>query len=154
MFNKIAKITLPRWNAILFVLSIIFISSCSGSRYENGQLYNTPGFDPGTLPNAPKPSSPVRRVAPDYYYRQRAYNPPQQQQYGSPPPSPYYGGNVAPGSRFYSNPYAIPPTTQYPYYDADQYYVPPTYYRNIEKDQRSPAEVGSGSGAGAVNQKY
>jgi hypothetical protein len=38
----------------------------------------------------------------------------------------------APGSRYYSNPYSIqqpqPTQNRYPYYDGDQYYVPPSYY--------------------------
>ncbi len=32
------------------------------------------------------------------------------------------------GSRYYSNPYAIPPSSRYNVYDADHYYVPPSYY--------------------------
>lgn len=63
---------------------------------------------------------PVYRQAPPPYY----YQPQQHQLY------PYYDA----GSRFYANPYAIPPSgsNQYQYYDADQYYVPPTYQNNVE----------------------
>lgn len=68
-------------------------------------------------------STPAYRQAPPppYYYQ------------AQPQPYPYYGQANA-GSRFYSNPYAIPPSasTQYQYYDADQYYVPPTYQNNVE----------------------
>ncbi len=155
MLNKIAQITLSNLRAVFCLFALILMSSCSRQGYSNNQLYNTPGFDPGTLPNAPNQGAPIRRVSPDYYYRQPSYAPPQR--YAPPPQNSYYGGgNVTPGSRFYSNPYAIPPSTQYPYYDADQYYVPPTYYRNIEQDQRSPAQVqqDSGAGVGTVNQKY
>ncbi len=60
--------------------------------------------------------------APYYYPQQQSYYPPQG------------------GSRFYSNPYAIPATTQYPYYDADQYYVPPTYYNNLEPQSSIEAQ--------------
>jgi hypothetical protein len=37
-----------------------------------------------------------------------------------------------PSSRIYRNPYNFPPRNYYQYYDFDQYYVPPTQYRNIE----------------------
>ena len=41
-----------------------------------------------------------------------------------------YGGGYQypPASRYYSNPYAFPPQNNYPYYDSDQYYVPPKSY--------------------------
>lgn len=42
----------------------------------------------------------------------------------------------APYSRAYSNPYAQPPRNYQPYYDYDSYYVPPTYYKNIESIPR------------------
>ncbi len=70
-----------------------------------------------------------------------------QQNYGSPygqqmPQQQYYPPNYASppyqvypnaGSRFYSNPYAIPPSPYYPQYDVDQYYVPPTYSYGMEQ---------------------
>ncbi len=39
-----------------------------------------------------------------------------------------YLPQVQPYSRAYTNPYATPPRQYYPYYDYDQYYVPPTGY--------------------------
>jgi hypothetical protein len=65
------------------------------------------------------------------YQYQQPYYPPQYQ--GS------YYSQAAPGSRFYSNPYALPPSNYYPTYDADQYYVPPAYYQNTEPQSQSPA---------------
>lgn len=48
----------------------------------------------------------------------------------------YYPQNYrpynSPYSRAYTNPYAQPPRNYQPYYDYDSYYVPPTYYNNIE----------------------
>jgi hypothetical protein len=44
-----------------------------------------------------------------------------------------------PNSRAYSNPYALPQQYATPYYDSDQYYIPPTNYYNIEK----PANTGA-----------
>lgn len=67
---------------------------------------------------------PYQQAPQPYYY--------QQPQSYYPPVAPYQPQG---GSRYYSNPYAIPPSSQYPYYDADQYYVPPTYYNNVERQQ-------------------
>ena len=44
------------------------------------------------------------------------------------------------GSRSYSNPYDIPPSRRYNYYDSDQYYVPQTGYRNVEPQQQVPRQ--------------
>jgi len=50
-----------------------------------------------------------------------------------------YAPYTQPYSRGYKNPYNAPPRTYYPYYDMDQYYVPPTYYNgyynNVEKER-------------------
>ena len=79
----------------------------------------------------------------NYYYQEPSsrtgYAP---QQYGVPAPVYYQPVTPTyvpvPASRFYSNPYAIPAApTGYQRYDMDQYYVPPTRYRNIERQQPS-----------------
>ncbi len=75
-----------------------------------------------------------------YYAPQSSVAPYQQQQavyQAQPAAQPYYAAPASqqadPGSRFYSNPYAIPPTNQpTTRYDADQFYVPPVYRNNIE----------------------
>lgn len=133
--------------------ALCFLVACGG-RNPNAYLYDKPGFDSGTTPKEHNPNGMVK-ATPDYYYRQQnPYGaPPQQyqqqpqQQYAPPPPQQYqqvpypaspYGQQVPPGSRYYSNPYAIPPSQQhYPNYDADQYYVPPAYFNNVEP--QSPA---------------
>ena len=75
--------------------------------------------------------------------REDYYAPPPQQYYQPTshyrqPPQPYWQGG-APSSRYYENPYEIPATPYgQPYYDADQYYVPPTYYRNVEPQPGQP----------------
>ncbi len=66
-----------------------------------------------------------------------------QRQYNKPPyqaaTPPYYqylptqGYPQSPGSRFYTNPYGIPPSSNYNYYDSDQYYVPQNY-GSVEDD--------------------
>lgn len=75
--------------------------------YRSPQSYSAPTY---------------RQAPPPYYYQQQR----------QPQPYPYDGR--AAGSRFYSNPYDIPSSssTQYQYYDADQYYVPPIYQNNVE----------------------
>lgn len=126
-------------NLCLFCLVIALASGCSSDQF----LYDKTGFDAGQSPGISNPNAPVK-IAPDYYYHQPNYSQQQYQQqqapYYYPQQSPYYYpapqnynpyGNVG-GSRFYSNPYAIPPANQYPNYDADQYYVPPSYSNNIE----------------------
>lgn len=83
------------------------------------------------------PAYPQQQFQPQQqqYQGQPQYQPPQLQQY-----YPQTYGSVAPyqvypnaGSRFYSNPYAIPPSPYYPQYDVDQYYVPPTYSYGMEQ---------------------
>lgn len=85
--------------------------------------------------------------APDYYYRQgvqQPYPPQPYPQHRAPQPYPQqvpYGQQQYPphaGSRFYSNPYAIPSASSpyYQHYDADQYYVPPSYsYGEPQQEQ-------------------
>ncbi len=131
---------------------------------KSPELYDKVGFEAGKIPQTAGANSPISRVAPDYYYRQPSYPQvqnytPQQQQMPqayqqspyAPQPyqqvQPYYQQQsqvyyrpqqVDTGSRFYSNPYAIPPAPQAPQanrYDADQFYVPPTYQTNVEPVQ-------------------
>ena len=124
------------------------MSSCSRDKYDNETLYNSVGFDQGSMPNA---GSGQQKIAPDYFYRQApggmgggvmpnpGYQPqyqqqmPQQQYYPPNYASPPYQVYPNAGSRFYSNPYAIPPSPYYPQYDVDQYYVPPTYSYGMEQ---------------------
>ena len=153
-------------SALILNLLAILLFSCASEPF----LYDKPGFDRGEQPNVTNPSAPVK-VAPDYYYRQPTYpqqampSPyqqpvpyqqpqyyyPQQPQYYYPQQPAYYYppvqaynpyGNAGGGSRFYSNPYAIAPSNQYPNYDADQYYVPPASYNNIEPQQKAPSNPG------------
>lgn len=108
------------------IFLVIMISSCSKNQY----LYDQVGFEPGAAP-AENRSNATGQV-PGYYYRAAPtappYYPPQRYQ------PPY---QQAPGSRFYSNPYAIPPAPYYPAYDSDQYYVPPSYYYGTEPQQNN-----------------
>jgi hypothetical protein len=152
---KILQLIINIKNRIILViflfLNLINLSSCTHDKYDNETLYNSVGFDQGSLPMTGQ-----QKIAPDYFYRQAqgAMGAPMQQQYQQQPqyqqppqyqpqPPQYYPqtyGTVAPyqvypnaGSRFYSNPYAIPPSPYYPQYDVDQYYVPPTYSYGMEQ---------------------
>lgn len=117
---------------LLLVFVVFCLASCSG---KDPYLYDRAGFDYGTRPIVqPNPNAPVR-VAPDYYYRQPAYNSYYQQRQQNYQPYNQYPG----GSSNYSNPYAFPQHGAYPNYDADQYYVPPTYYNNADPSTGSNA---------------
>ena len=133
---------------LFLFLNIVFLSSCSRDKYDNETLYNSVGFDQGSMPNS---GAGQQKIAPDYFYRQAqggmgggampnpGYQPqyqqqmPQQQYYPPNYASPPYQVYPNAGSRFYSNPYAIPPSPYYPQYDVDQYYVPPTYSYGMEQ---------------------
>jgi hypothetical protein len=139
---------------LFLFFNIVFLSSCSRDKYDNETLYNSVGFDQGSMPNQ---GSGQQKIAPDYFYRQAqggmggGYqgqgggvmpNPGYPPQYQQQMPQQYYPPNYSSppyqvypnaGSRFYSNPYAIPPSPYYPQYDVDQYYVPPTYSYGMEQ---------------------
>lgn len=148
------KVNVNRCKALILLL---VAASCGGDPY----LYDRTGFDQDARPVvAPNPRAP-NSVPPDYYQHQQQYGgyqqvppqnyapyPPAYHQPIYPQPAPVYqqypqGG----GSRYYSNPYAIPPAAgYYQRYDVDQYYVPPTYYNNSDyQGQRSNGDRGSGS---------
>jgi hypothetical protein len=103
----------------------ILIAFCSWSCIKEPYLYDSVGFDPGTMPDVKNPRAPVK-VTPDYY-RQNPYSQNQKKYYQQP----YQVGSG--GSRFYSNPYAFSSSQQYHNYDADQYYIPPSYSRGVEQ---------------------
>ncbi len=112
--NKFKKIIFSA-----LVLANVFACS-SGSR-----SYQTPAPVQG-YQYQQVPYSPPRQ---DSYY----YTPPQSQPYYSPSPYQYQ----QPASRQYNNPYAVAPQNVYPYYDGDQYYVPPTNYGGSYRDNPS-----------------
>lgn len=180
MLSKVEQGPAVSFRAVIISL-LFFATSCASSEIYP---YDQTGFDSGDALKNPNPVTAPTRVAPDYYYRQPAYNTPQTQtplqsqtqyqpQYQAPQqvpppysPQPTYAAppqayqqvpqqqQVMPyypqqpvyympqqadtGSRFYSNPYAIPPAQQASRYDADQFYVPPTYRNNIEAPQPAP----------------
>lgn len=133
-----------------------------GEDYEN--LYDQVGQAPAEFPK--KRQRAANQEVPNYYYRygptvpaspeyeqvqQYQYN---QQQYAPYPvqPQQQYAPYQAPASRFYSNPYDIPQQAS-PYgnpYDADQYYVAPSYYYNQEQNQYRPNAV-AGAPARSAN---
>ncbi len=116
------------------------VPSYSNQVYPSGavQQYSAPA-QPYQTPYAAQP----------YYQQQQQYQyqqPPQnyqQQQYYQRQPYQQQNPTVG-GSRYYANPYAIPPSAQYPNnYDADQYYVPPAYYNNVEPQQTQSSILNS-----------
>ena len=117
---------------LLFTLSLGFLSSCqnnAANRYGNSR-------------NAPQARVQNNQQAPAPYYPNQGY--PQAQQYQQPQSyyqqqgqQTYYQNAPAAASRYYANPYDIPAygNNYAPRYDADQYYVPPTSYQNIENQK-------------------
>ena len=104
---------LAQLSLVLMLFSCVVEDNNSASRYPQGGRYSNPNPYRTAYP---KPYPPRSR---DGYY------------YGNPNPYPQSYGNIynaPPTSRQYNNPYSFPPQNQYPYYDGDHYYVPPTYY--------------------------
>lgn len=155
---KIREKSYTSWlNIFLPWFFVMFFSSCSHDKYDNESLYSSVGFEPGSAPAL----DPRAKYSSDYYYRQAQMGGGQMgggqmggsqpmmyqgqmpaPQYQPPYPAQYYPPSYASapyqvypnaGSRFYSNPYAIPPSPYYQQYDADQYYVPPTYSYGMEQ---------------------
>lgn len=147
--------------ALTLVAVCLFLNISCAIDDGDTYLYDKTGFDVGASPQMRDPNAATTRVAPDYYYRQPTYAPPSpymqpqtyqpqpyavapQQSYAPQPyqqaPAAYYAPPSAipaaqadvGGSRYYTNPYAIPPSAQAPRYDGDQFYVPPIYRNNIE----------------------
>ena len=124
---------------LLFTLFFGFLFSCqnnAANRYGSSRSVKQ-----GRAQN--------QQQAPAPYYQQQGYV---QQQYQPPQPyyqqqaqQNYYQNAPAPASRYYSNPYDIPPYGNHyaPRYDTDQYYVPPTSYQNIENQK--PVFMNKGS---------
>ncbi len=124
---------------ILTMITLLLVAACSstGDKY----LYDNVGFDPemSNRPNrtysAPTSGGAMSpQQSSGYYYRQPTYTAP----YTQPYPMQY----APPASRLYDNPYAMPPANYYPYYEADRYYVPPSYYGVNGYDQRSSSGNG------------
>lgn len=141
---------------LVVVFLMLLVAACGGDPY----LYDRTGFDSDARPVvAPNPSAP-RTSAPNYYPQQ--YNAPQYNpQYNQYQPVPVYQAPVYPqpvpayqqpqgGSRYYTNPYAIPPSPgYYQRYDVDQYYVPPMYYEggNNSGNGQQMRSTGYGNGS-------
>ncbi len=103
---------------IIFLSSLI-LSSCSSNNAQNNRQYNQ-------NPNGQYQQNYAQPYPPANNY----YNP--QAQY----PNSAYGYQQAPASRYYSNPYAMPPQ-QNVYSDQDQYYKPPASYGAYEDKKPS-----------------
>jgi hypothetical protein len=123
----------------LFSIFLILIAASCATIEDDGGAALSPNIVPSaTRQNFAQPQYQPQPYQPQAY--QPVYQPPMYQpQYQQMPPQSYYYQQQPTyyppqgGSRYYSNPYAIPPSSRYPYYDSDQYYVPPTYYNNLEK---------------------
>jgi len=116
------------------VSSCVFPSAGRNLVPRDAVLYNNVGFSPGSRPGErPEVKKGAAKIVPDYYYR-------------TPPTAS--GARITrsrpkrfpPASRFYSNPYALKPPRNYPFYDSDHYYVPPKNSNNSENSAVGPVK--------------
>ncbi len=109
---------------------------------RDSDLYNRIGYKPGSTPydqrNANKKAKLINsgaKIVPDYYYRRAEKRPPVRK-VKKRKLVKTISVNYEPSSRFYNNPYSFKPPAQFPYFDSDQYYIPPRGASNIEYQPR------------------
>lgn len=106
------------------IVLILLVISCGSRNYKEQYLYDKVGFSAGRRPVNVDQNKKIKKTnpIPNYYYK-------------------YNSEYSYPGSKYYSNPYNIPPAKlpqqsgyqPRPVYDADQYYVLPNSYKYIER---------------------
>lgn len=121
---------------VIAIFALLALFSCFGSVGRNlddrdSDLYNRIGYQPGRTPldqevdnlNAKYKGQGVT-VVPDYYYRgpDPSLTP---RPTARTSPTRSISVRYKPSSRSYSNPYSFKPPENFPYFDSDQYYVPP-----------------------------
>ena len=103
---------------------------------RDSDLYNRIGFPAGNRPadiatsnrNA-KLANQGMKVVDDYYYRTPE---PKSAPVKRAPQKRVLRVRYQPSSRYYNNPYSFKPPAQFPYFDSDQYYIPPRAEDNSE----------------------
>lgn len=134
--EQFLRCSLSRCFAFFLMITISSCYSPQESQRPNNVDAVKNGPAPYYYPQAPQYSNQGYVAQPPYQQQYQQAYPPQQipyQQYQVP--------YQQPGSRFYSNPYAIPPAQYYQNYDSDQYYVPPTYSNAVEPQQDHNGEA-------------
>ena len=122
-------------------ISLLFLL-CSCAKHNHASLYDMPGFDPGTRPNmflGQQNRDPSSNITYEEFYQQDM-NARQQEQVITEQiinNQRQQDPNAA-RSRFYNNPYDFVRPNYYPTADIERYYVPPNYYRNIERSYMVP----------------
>lgn len=126
---------------IVAILALMALFSCFGSAGTNldsrdEDLYSRIGYKPGNTPldqEVANFNGTIQRrgvkIVPDYYYR----GPDQKlapRSAGRAPTNRMVSVKYKPSSRYYNNPYSFKPPANFPYFDSDQYYVPPQGIRN------------------------
>lgn len=128
MLKYISFLSLKIVNILALIIISSILSSCFPSKgrvldSRDGDLYDKTGFKPAGRPGErAQPDSADVQVVPDYYYQ--VVDPTQPKVVKTIPQ------RYAPASRYYNNPYALKPPANFPYYDSDQYYVPPRGLNN------------------------
>ncbi len=129
---------------------ILLLLSCTPNYGKNldsrdDDLYNRVGYKPGSTPIDIRQQNDIAkmaneggvRVVPDYYYRTADTNPARPRRVKKSAKVPVKSVRYEPSSRYYNNPYSFKPPLNFPYFDSDQYYVPPTGYDNKGYDRNS-----------------
>lgn len=130
---------LQKLSQILSLIALMSLVGCSSGPDNNYSNYRNSSYGQGNFNGNQYQQQPQQQYQQQTPLQQM---PPSQNGYYNQAPS-YYGGGyqqqVPPSSRYYNNPYALPQQNQYPYYDGDQYYVPPTYYGTSPSDNNVPS---------------
>lgn len=131
--------------AVLMILSCCTPNIGKNLDSRDDDLYNRVGFKPGSTPNDIRHNNDIARMAnegkvkvvPDFYYRAPDKRPVRVKPSKKRSRPPVQSLRYEPSSRYYNNPYSFKPPLNFPYFDSDQYYVPPTGYDNKGYDQSS-----------------
>ena len=91
-----------------------------------------PGYGPGDVKSVKSSNDARVRVTPDSYYRSADRKP--RRRVGKKKSRNVFSVPYEPSSRHYNNPYSFKPPLNFPYFDADQYYVPPKSYSGTGHD--------------------
>ena len=121
---------------LLFSQGCVFPSDGTLLDGRDADLYDRIGFPVGNRPvdistnnrNA-KLANQGMKVVDDYYYRTPE---PKRPLVKSRPQKRVLRVRYRPSSRYYNNPYSFKPPAQFPYFDSDQYYIPPRAGDNSE----------------------
>ncbi len=139
---------------LLLIIALLTLSCCTSNISKSLDsrdkgLYNRIGYRPGYGPDSgsgslAKSSNDTRvRITPDSYYRSADRKP--TRRVVKKKSRNVFSVPYEPSSRHYNNPYSFKPPLNFPYFDADQYYVPPNGYNKGGHDSHFDEPVNNSS---------